>query len=210
MKTSSIAVLGLTLSLTVPALTQAQSSAELSRFSVTAGLSLTTQTDDETNLGAGPLISVGVRQSFAGRFQWEAELSVARLRRDSGYLAASSTPIVGTGRLTYFFVSPERRGRPFVSAGASLTHHRGHFVWTHIIPGPGGLPVEGPSERHDWRLTKPGFEAGLGIELRGAGRLWFRPELRVSATTGNSAYRPGFDTLEAPILAIRGGLVIGW
>jgi len=206
---STIATISLLLTC-VPALALAQATPPAPALSLTTGLSFTSQWDDETHLGRGVLVSVGVTRPFASRFNWEAELSLARHRRDSGYLEATGTPIVGTGRVAYFFTSQARPVRPFVSGGLTLTHHRGYFVWKEIIPGPGGLPVEGADIRKDWRLTKGGWEIGLGMDMRGKGRMWWRPELRVGATQGNSDYAPGVDTLEAPILTIRAGLVVGW
>lgn len=194
----------------VPALARAQATPPAPALSLTTGLSFTSRWDDETHLGRGVLVSVGVTRPFASRFNWEAELSLARHRRDSGYLEATGTPIVGTGRVAYFFTSPTKSVRPFVSAGLTLTHHRGYFVWKEITLGPDGFPVEGADIRKDWRLTKGGGEIGLGMNIRGKGRMWWRPEVRIGATQGNRDYAPGVDTLEAPILTIRGGLVVGW
>lgn len=188
----------------------AQAAASPPRVSLTAGLSATSQWDDETHLGSGPLVSIGVSRPFAGRFRWEGELSIARHHRDSGYLKATGTPVVGTARVAYLFLAPERKVRPYVSAGLMVTHSRGHFVSATYVPGPGGLPIPGPEERRDWRLTKGGWETGLGLELRGDGRLWVRPEMRFGFTSGDSGYQPGIDTLETPIMTIRGGIVIGW
>lgn len=203
-------ILALALTTSAPALVFAQPSAPPPRLSLTTGISLTSQWDDETHLGRGVLVSVGVTRPFADRFRWEAELSLARHHRDSGYLEATGTPMVGTARVAYLFTSQEKSVRPFVSAGLALTHHRGHFLSKHLVAGPGGFSMDGTEERADWRLTKPGWEAGLGIELRGNGRMWWRPEVRMGATQGNRDYAPGVDTLEAPILTIRGGLVVGW
>ncbi len=209
MKSTSV-ISSLLLLTFVPALALAQAAPPERTLSLTTGLSVTSQWDDETHLGQGVLVSVGVTRPFASRFSWEAELSLARHHRDSGYLEATGTPVVGTGRVAYFFTSPARSIRPFVSGGVTLTHHRGYFVWKSVIPGPGGFPMEGLEERRDWRLTKGGWETGLGIEIHGKGRMWWRPEVRIGATQGNPDYAPGVDTLEAPILTIRGGLVVGW
>ena len=154
---STFATITLLLLTLVPALAFAQAAPPAPTLSLTTGVSLTSQWDDVTHLGQGILVSVGVTRPFASRFSWEAELSLARHHRDSGYLEATGTPIVGTGRVAYFFASPARSVRPFVSGGLTLTHHRGHFVWTHIITGPGGAPIVGPQERKDWRLTKGGW-----------------------------------------------------
>ena len=207
---SIIVVLVLSAGLPDSAAAQAAAPAASPRVSLTTGLSFTSQWDDETHLGQGGLVSVGVTRPFASRFSWEAELSIARHHRDSGYLKATGTPIVGAARVAYLFTSPEKSVRPFVSAGLALTHHRGYFESRHSAPGPGGFPMEGPEERADWRLTKGGWETGLGVEIRGKGRMRWRPEVRMGATQGNSDYAPGVDTLEAPILTIRTGLVILW
>ena len=203
-------VLVLSAGLPAPAAAQATAPAAPSRVSITTGLSFTSQWDDETHLGGGVLASVGVTRPFASHSNWEAELSIARHHRDSGYLKATGTPMVGAARVAYLFTSPAKSVRPFVSAGLTLTHHRGYFESKHPVPGSGGFPMEGPRERTDWRLTKGGWETGLGVEIRGRGRMRWRPEVRMGATQGNPDYAPGVDTLEAPILTIRTGLVILW
>jgi len=80
----------------LPAPASAQVPALTDRLSLTTGISVTTQSDDETHLGNGALLSIGLSRPFARRYQWEGELSIARLRRDSGHLAAASTPVVDT------------------------------------------------------------------------------------------------------------------
>jgi opacity protein-like surface antigen len=202
----------LILTAAAPAVARAQTAPPASRLNVTAGLALTSQWDDETHLGTGPLISVGVSRQFADRFRWEGEVSVARHHRDSGYLKATGTPVVGTARLGYMFLSSNKKARPYVSLGLQLTHHRGQFVFTSLVPGPGGQPIAGPEERRDWRLTKAGWETGLGVEVRGDRRVWFRPEIRFGFTglSTRNQYQPGRDTLEPPVWTIRGGLMIGF
>jgi hypothetical protein len=196
----------------VPAIAHAQQTPPPNRLSVTGGLAMTSQWDDETHLGQGPLVSIGVSRQFADRFRWEGEVSAARHNRHSRYLKATGTPMVGTARLAYLFLSSEKKVRPYVSVGVQLTHHRGYFMTPSVVPGPGGQPVTGPDERRDWRLTKAGWETGLGVEMRGGNRLWFRPEMRFGFTglDSNHQYQPGRDALEAPIWTIRGGVVIGF
>jgi hypothetical protein len=140
----------------------------------------------------------------------EGELSLARHHRDAGALEVTGTPVTGTARAAWMFGSRTSAVRPFVSVGGLLTHSRGDWVYTSSLPGPNGAPVVGSVDRRTWRYTKPGFETGLGIEVRGKGRMWWRPEVRFSGTTGDSRYTPGVSTLETPILAVRAGLTVLW
>lgn len=181
-----------------------------SHISVTTGIAMTSQWDDETHLGRGVLLSLGAGSVVRDRLRLEAEVSLARHHRNAGTLETTGTPVVGTARAAWLFGSSRSRARPFVSAGVMLTHSRGDWVQTSFVPGPGGAPVVGSIEERQWRITKPGFETGLGVEIRGKGRMWWRPEVRFSGTTGNRDYRPGIDLLEIPLIAVRGGVTVLW
>jgi hypothetical protein len=186
----------LLLLLFAPAHTLAQT-AEPARVSLTTGIALTSQYDDETHLGRGVLLSVGVSSVVAAHLRLEGELSFARHHRDAGTLAVTGTSVTGTARAAWMFGSTTWAARPFVSVGALLVHSQGDWV-------------QAAEERRTWRLTKPGVETGIGLEIRGKGRLWWRPEARFSSTTGDSRYQPGRTTLESPILAVRAGLTVLW
>ncbi len=188
----------------------AQTPASSGRVSLTTGLAFTSQWDDETHLGGGPLFALGVSATPVDAIRLEAEVSLARHHRNSGYLEATGTPVVLTGRAAWRMGSARWAARPFVSVGGHLTHSRGEFISSSIIPGPDGRPIDGPKDTRTWRVTEPGMEFGLGVEVRGRGRMWWRPEVRVSGTRGQSGYEPGVDTLETPILAIRAGMTVIW
>ena len=175
---------------------------------VTAGAGWTTGWDDETNLGKGVLVSGGIAQPLGRHLAVEGEVSWARQLRDSGYLAAVGTPLIGTARLAYFFQGPESGARAFASAGLGLVHSTGHFTTRTILPGPGGFPVEGPSIQREWSLTQPAFELGAGVAIKSGDRLSFRPELRWTSTT--SSNRRSGSTLEPPLWMIRTGVTIEW
>ncbi len=196
----------------VPATTLAQPTHTTNATHTTyiTALAVTAQTDDETNLGRGFLVGVGAARMVHDHVRLEGELSVGRHHRQSGYLEATGTPIVGTMRAAWLLGSRTSDARPFISVGPLLLHTRGEFRTRSYLPGPDGHPIEGPFEYQSWRLTKLGMELGMGVELRGKGRMWWRPELRVSGTQGNRDYSPGIDTLEAPILTLRGGLTVLW
>ena len=181
-----------------------------SRISLTTGIAMTSQWDDETHLGRGVLLSLGAGSVVRDRLRVEAEVSIARHHRNLGTLETTGTPVVGTARAAWLFGTSRSRVRPFVSAGVMLTHSRGDWVQTSLVPGPGGAPVVGAREKRTWRVTKPGFETGLGVEIRGRGRMWWRPEVRFSGTTGGGDYRPGADLLELPLIAVRGGVTMLW
>ncbi len=181
-----------------------------SRISLTTGIAMTSQWDDETHLGRGVLLSVGATTVVKDRLRVEGEASLARHHRDLGALETTGTPVVGTARAAWLFGSSRSRARVFVSAGAMLTHSRGDWVQTMLVPGPGGPPVVGSVEKRSWKFTKPGFETGLGVEIRGKGRMWWRPEVRFSGTTGNNSYEPGSGLLETPLIAVRGGVTVLW
>ena len=177
---------------------------------VFGGAGWTTGWDDETNLGKGVLVSGGVAQPLGRHLAVEGEVSWARQLRDSGYLAAEGTPLIGTGtsRVSLPAARVSRAGvrerRP-----QRLVHSTGHFTTRTILPGPGGFPVEGPSTRRDWSLTQPAFELG--------GRR------RPSSRETGSSFRPGGaldvddvvesasgSTLEPPLWMIRAGVTIEW
>lgn len=184
--------------------------ATTTRPALLAGVAVTAQTDDETNLGRGLLVAVGAATMVHDNVRLEGEVSVGRHHRQSGYLEATGTPFVGTVRASWLLGSPASKARPFVSAGPLLLHTRGEFRTRSYVAGPNGMPIEGPFATQAWRLTKLGMELGLGVEVRGKGRVWWRPELRVSGTQGNRDYSPYIDTLEAPILTLRGGFSVLW
>ena len=175
---------------------------------LTAGAGWTTGWDDETNLGKGVLVSGGIAQPLGRHLAVEGEVSWARQLRDSGYLAAVSTPLIGTARLAYLFQGPESRARAFASAGLGLVHSTGHFTSRTILPGPGGFPVEGPSTEREWSMTQPAFELGAGVAIKAGETLSFRPEVRWTSTT--STNRPSVSTLEPPLWMIRTGVTVEW
>ncbi len=181
-----------------------------SALSLTTGIALTSQYDDETHLGRGAVVSVGASSLVMDRLRLEGELAVGRHHRNKGALEITGTPITGTARAAWMFGSRNSTVRPFISAGVLVLHSRGDWVYTSFLPGPNGAPVVGQVDRRTWQYTKPGFETGLGMEVRGKGRMWWRPEARVSGTTGDSRYTPGVSTLEPPIIAVRAGLSVLW
>jgi hypothetical protein len=182
----------------------AESMAQTTLF---GGASVASFYDDETFLGRGPMVSGGIAQPLGAHARVEGELAWATHHRDSGYLAADGTPLVRTARLSYVFRPPAARMRPFASAGVSLVHSTGHFTTRTILAGPGGFPVEGPSVRREWWLTKPAFEAGAGVMIASGGGLSLRPEIRWTSTIGDASSQTGVAT---PIWAMRLGLAIEW
>jgi opacity protein-like surface antigen len=175
---------------------------------VLGGAGWTSGWDDETNLGKGMIMSGGVAHSLGRHIAVEGEVSWARHVRDSGYLAAEGMPLAGTARLAYVFQRPESRTRAFASAGLGVVHSTGHFTTRTTLPDPGGFPVEGPSTRSDWSLTKPAFELGGGVSIQSGDRLSFRPEVRWTSTSGNDA--SSASTLEPPLWILRAGVTVEW
>jgi hypothetical protein len=177
------------------------------------GLAVTTQSDDETHLGRGVQVSGGVSMPAGSRVRLEGEAALGRHWRGgpgAGQLEATGTAFTGTARAALLFGSASGQVRPFVSGGLLVLHSRGEFRSTTYVPGPDGRPIEQPETRTAWRLTKPGWEAGAGLEVGRAGRPIWRPEVRLVVTQGNDEYEPGVDTLEAPLIALRGGLTVIW
>jgi opacity protein-like surface antigen len=163
--------------------------------------------DDETLLGRGVLAGGGVAAPLADRVSVEAELSGGRHRRDAGYLAAEGTPILAVGRLAYHFRPSSAAARPFASAGLGVLHSTGQLTTRSIVPDDRGLPVEGPSTRRDWSVTRPAFEFGGGVSIRTTPRLDIRPEFRWIAS-GGDANRS--STLEPPLTMWRAGVAFEW
>lgn len=173
------------------------------------GLHYTSQGDDETHLGRGGLVAVGVSRLFGSHLRTEAELSVARHTRESGYLGATGTPIVGTVRAAGVFGRKTADVRPFASVGVHVTHSRGELRTYSNTIGPDGLYLPGPVVTRPWRVTQPGIELGTGLEMRNGRHVW-RPEVRMSATFPTDSYTPGQSVLETPIIAIRAGVAFAW
>jgi hypothetical protein len=178
---------------------------------VFGGAGMVSLWDDETMLGRGLLVSGGIAHPLGRHVAVEGELAWGRHLRDSGYLAAEGTPLIGTARLAYLFQRPESRARAFASAGVSVVRSTGTLTMRSIVRGPGGLPIEGPSEQRDWSMTKPAFEVGAGVTIRAGkstDRLSFRPEVRWTSTSGDDA--SSRSTLEPPLWIIRAGVTVEW
>jgi opacity protein-like surface antigen len=169
--------------------------------------SVATLWDDETFLGRGPMVSGGIAQPIGGHLRVEGELAWATHHRDAGYLVANGTPLIGTARLSYAFQRPASRLRAFASAGLAVVHSTGTLTTRTILAGPGGFPVEGPSVRRDWSLTKPAFEVGAGVTIASGDRLSWRPEFRWTSTVGTASSQTG---VEPPVWTIRAGLAVEW
>jgi hypothetical protein len=174
---------------------------------VFGGAGWTSLWDDETNLGAGIAVSAGIAQPLGRHAAVEGELAWARHFRDSGYLAAEGTPVVGSARLAWHFQRPEARARAFASAGVSIVHSTGTLTTRSIVPGPGGQPIEGPASRRDWSLTTPAFELGGGVSVKSGDRLSFRPEVRWTSSAADRSFR---GSIEPPISIIRAGVAVAW
>jgi hypothetical protein len=164
--------------------------------------------DDETMLGRGVLASGGIAMPIGDRLSAEGEISAARHHRDAGYLAAEGTPIFAIGRASYRFGDPSATTRPFASAGFGVIHSTGQFTTRSVVPDDRGFPVEGPSTRRDWSITKPVFELGAGLSIRSAPRVVIRPEFRWIASSGDAA--SAISTLEPPLAMMRAGVSVEW
>ena len=173
---------------------------------IVAGAGLATLWDDETFLGRGILLSGGVATPLGNHAAVEGELAWASHHRDSGYLAADGTPIVGMARLAWRFRSAASRVRPFASAGLGVVHSTGFLTTRTILVGANGFPIEGPSIRTDWSLTQPVLELGAGVSIASGEQLWFRPAARWTSTTESSSR----GTLEPPLWLPRLELTVGW
>lgn len=183
--------------------------AALMAVQILVGGGMATLWDDETFLGRGPSIGVGVSVPVGGRLSVEAEGNWSSLHRDSGYLAADSRLLSATGRVSLGFRDRSKRVRPFVSAGATLFRSTGHFTRTIIAAGPDLRPMNAGTERQDWKPTSVGgWEFGAGAEVRATRRLTIRPEARWAFTGSDPSFRPG--SLEPPLFGIRGGVTFLW
>jgi opacity protein-like surface antigen len=180
----------------------------LTSVALTLGVAFGAHWDDETFLGRGPMGLVGVAVPIGQHLSAEGEVGLATHRRDSGYLVAEGKPFTATGRLSYAFTNRDARVRPFVSAGASWMRSTVHFTSTHLVMGPDGRPIDGPTERSDWKVNLGAWEVGTGVEFKATDRLRWRPEARWMLTTSDPSFKPGY--LEPPIWVIRGGVTFLW
>ena len=172
---------------------------------VFGGVGLASLWDDETFLGRGLLLSGGVAVPLGSHAIVEGELAWASHHRDSGYLAADGTPIIGMARLSWLFRPAAARVRPFAGAGLGVVHSTGFLTTRTTLLGPNGFPIDGPSIRTDWSLTQPAVEFGAGVTVASGERLWFRPAFRWTSTTSQSR-----GALEPPLWLPRFDLTIGW
>src|SRR6185295_3804742 len=109
------------------------------------------------------------RSTLAPR--WPSRLSVVIVALHEGHCIRTSYPDrrawpAGVFACPGLFQPPESRTRAFAGAGVGLVHSTGHFTTRTSLPGLGGFPVEGPTVRTDWSLTKPAFELGGGVSIR--------------------------------------------
>lgn len=175
------------------------------RLRVTAGVGMATVWDDETFLGRGLLLSGGIAKPVGSHAVVEGELSWSSHHRDSGYLAADGTLIIGMGRLSWLFRSANSRVRPFASAGLGVVHSTGFLTSRSSLVGANGFPIAGPSIRTDWSLTDPAVELGTGVTIAAGERISFRPAVRWTSTTQSSR-----GALEPPLWLPRLELTVGW
>ena len=153
---------------------------------VTAGAGWTTGWDDETNLGKGVLVSGGIAQPLGRHLAVEGEVSWARQLRDSGYLAADGTPLIGTARLAYLFQGPESaRGRSRARASVWCTP-RDTSPLARFSPARAASRSKARRSQREWSLTQPAFELGAGVAIKSGDRLSFRPEVRWTSTTSSN------------------------
>lgn len=188
-------------------LVPAAATAAAAQTSLIAGGGYPTVFDDETFLGRGVLVSGGVARSLTRHLSVEGELSVARHRRNEGYLAAEGTPLVAAGRLVHAFGGAGSGARPFASVGVALVRSTGTLTTPSVVAGPDGRPTAGPPASRHWTLTKSGLELGGGVLIRAGERLAFRPEFRWLAT--GSATVPGAG-IQPPIWIARPSMSVMW
>lgn len=200
-----VALTSVMLGATAEVRAQAPDSNAMDGWRVIAGAGLASLWDDETFLGRGVLLSGGVAKPIGSHAVVEGELAWASHHRDSGYLAADGTPIIGMARMSWLFRSNASRVRPFASAGLGVVHSTGFLTTRTVLLGANGFPIEGPSSRTDWSLTQPAVEFGAGVTVASGERLSFRPAFRWTSTTLQSR-----GPLEPPLWLPRFELTVGW
>jgi hypothetical protein len=163
--------------------------------------------DDETFLGNGALVAVGVSKPIVSHLAVEGEVAWASHHRDAGYLSADGTPLIAAARVLYVFRSAMARVRPFAGAGLGLLHSAGYLTTQSVVRGPGPVPVSGPSVRRDWSFTDPAVEFGAGVIINAGDRAFVRPAFRWTSVSSTSRPR---SLLEPPLWMPRIDVTIGW
>lgn len=175
------------------------------RPSVIAGAGSVALWDDETYLGAGPVVAGGISVPLARHVSLEGEIQRGTHHRDRGALAADGTAVIGIARVGYLFRSPDATFRPFASAGYGFIRSTGTLTTTMLVAGDRGAPVVGGVERRDWSVTGSGFELGGGASFAIAPRISLRPEFRWS-----SLGQPSRSSIEPPLWVRRISASVLW
>ena len=154
---------------------------------LSAGSGYSSLWDDETMLGRGAPVAVGVGTVVRERVLVEGQADWLRHTRDSGYLAASGELTAALARVSWLFGSPASRFRFLAGAGAGVMHSEGELRFRSVVPGPIGMPPgEGPVQVSPWTLTRPAYDLHAGLQIRLNDRVSIRPELAWRTATGTA------------------------
>lgn len=171
----------------------------LASVALTAGAAIAGHWDDETFLGRGPMAAVGASIAVTRFVDVESEVGYGTYHRSAGYLESRGKTKYAAARAVLTLAPSQWAVRPFVSAGGAWHASSGHF----ISPG-----IEGRAVRTNWTTPlAPSWEAGVGAEIRVSSRFSLRPEGRWTITARGSSDR---NTIEAPLMSLRGGVTAIW
>lgn len=186
-------------------LVAAAAAAQAQTVGVAAGAGFGRLWDDETNLGAGLVVSGGVNAGLGEHVIVGAEVHRLGHSRSLTYFGADGQMLGAIGRGSFVFGGAGSAVRPMVGAGLGVLHSTG----TLHTPNP-AANVIGPNVPlvdTRWSLTRPMWQAHAGLRIRGSARVTLQPEVRWSSTFGSSNV---LDGIEPPLLGVGAAIGVEW
>ncbi len=183
---------------------QAQSSAAPSGLSVGVTVALASLWDDETHLGRGPAASAEVAMPVGKYLRVAVEGGWFGHNRDAGYLRAEGDVATLMGRGTVPLGPATWRLRPTIGVGVGVARSTGTLTISSAGNSFGAMPTE-PDQRRSWALTRPVWDASVGLRVAAGPRIALRPELRAGMTTGADP-----PVVALPLLRLQAGVAVEW
>lgn len=182
----------------------AQTATNTQGISIGGSVALASMWDDETHLGRGPAIAGEVSAPLGEYLRVAIEGGWFGHDRDAGYLRAEGDMATLMGRGTVLLGPSTWRLRPIVGMGVGVARSTGTLTTSSPGNGFGNIPTE-PDQVRDWTLTRPVWDASLGVRVAAGPRLFLRPELRAGMTSGGSS-----NAIEPPLLRLQAGIALEW
>lgn len=182
----------------------AQSTSNTQGLSIGGSVALVSVWDDETHLGRGPAIAAEVSAPIGEYLRVAIEGGWFGHNRDAGYLRAEGDVATLMGRGMVLLGPSTWRTRPIIGVGVGVARSTGTLTTSSPGSGFGNIPTE-PDQVRNWTLTRPVWDAVLGVRVAAGPRLFLRPEVRAGMTSGGSS-----NVIEPPLLRVQAGIALEW